>query len=54
MRWTAFALRPLTVCEIAEAVLITDSDDLPVDDLPDTVDGDYVDSEIVGLCGPLI
>ncbi|EWZ34098.1 hypothetical protein BFJ63_vAg12664 [Fusarium oxysporum f. sp. narcissi] len=54
LRWAAFALRPLTVCEITEAVLITDSDDLPVDDLPDTVDGDYVDSEIVDLCGPLI
>ncbi|KAI3580740.1 prion-inhibition and propagation-domain-containing protein, partial [Fusarium oxysporum f. sp. albedinis] len=54
LRWAAFALRPLTACEITEAVLITDSDDLPVDDLPDTVDGDYVDSEIVDLCGPLI
>ncbi|KAM5347269.1 hypothetical protein ACJ41O_010274 [Fusarium nematophilum] len=54
LRWAAFALRPLTVCEITEAVLIQDSDDLPMDDLPDSVDDDYVDSEIVGLCGPLL
>ncbi|KAK2035778.1 hypothetical protein LZ31DRAFT_446670, partial [Colletotrichum somersetense] len=55
LRWAAFALRPLTVCEIAEAVLINDDwDDLPVDELPDSVDDYYIDSEILGLCGSLI
>ncbi|KAJ4190509.1 hypothetical protein NW767_011337 [Fusarium falciforme] len=54
LRWTAFALRPLTVCEITEAALILESEDLPLEDLPDAVDDDYVDSEIVGLCGPLL
>ncbi|RKL08561.1 hypothetical protein BFJ70_g16793 [Fusarium oxysporum] len=54
LRWTAFALRPLTVCEITEAVLIVKFEDLPLDDLPDAVDNDYVDSEIIGLCGPLL
>ncbi|KAF4964271.1 hypothetical protein FSARC_7826, partial [Fusarium sarcochroum] len=54
MRWAAFALRPLTVCEITEASLIDDSDDLPMDDLPDEVDDDYIESEIVELCTPLI
>ncbi|KAI3581766.1 hypothetical protein IWW34DRAFT_616852, partial [Fusarium oxysporum f. sp. albedinis] len=54
LRWTAFALRPLTVCEITEAVLIVKFEDLPLDDLPDAVDDDYVDSEIIGLCGPLL
>ncbi|KAH8656462.1 prion-inhibition and propagation-domain-containing protein [Ilyonectria robusta] len=54
LRWAAFALRPLTVCEVTEAVLIDESEDLPIDDLPDPVDDDYIDSEIVGLCGPLL
>ncbi|RBA11145.1 hypothetical protein FPRO05_04318 [Fusarium proliferatum] len=54
LRWTAFALRPLTVCEITEAVLIVEFEGLPLDDLPDAVDDDYVDSEIIGLCGPLL
>ncbi|KAF9770526.1 hypothetical protein IL306_011910, partial [Fusarium sp. DS 682] len=54
LRWTAFALRPLTVCEIIEAVLIVEFEDLPLDDLPDAVDDDYVASEIIGLCGPLL
>ncbi|PNP56426.1 hypothetical protein FNYG_15355 [Fusarium nygamai] len=54
LRWTAFASRPLTVCEIAEAVLIVESEDLLVEDLPDAVDDHYVNTEIVGLCGPLV
>ncbi|KAH8756773.1 hypothetical protein F5883DRAFT_385939, partial [Diaporthe sp. PMI_573] len=54
LRWAAFALRPLTVCEVTEAVLIDESEDLPIEDLPDAVDDDYIDSEIVGLCGPLL
>ncbi|KPM35923.1 hypothetical protein AK830_g10649 [Neonectria ditissima] len=54
LRWTAFALRPLTICEITEAVLIDDTEELPRDDLPDDVDEDYVGSEVVGLCSPLL
>ncbi|KAI3579751.1 ankyrin repeat-containing domain protein, partial [Fusarium oxysporum f. sp. albedinis] len=54
LRWTAFALRPLTVSEITEAVLIVESDDLLLEDLPDAVDDHYVNTEIVGLCGPLV
>jgi hypothetical protein len=54
LRWAAFALRPLTVCEITEAVLVDQYQDLPLDELPDAVDIDYVDTEIVGLCGPLL
>lgn len=52
LRWTAFALRPLTVHEITEAVLLTEGmDELPVDEMPDCVDQDYVDSMILELCG---
>ncbi|KAF5669918.1 ankyrin repeat domain-containing protein [Fusarium denticulatum] len=54
LRWTAFASRPLTVCEITEAVLIIESEDLLLEDLPDEVDDHYVNTEIVGLCGPLV
>ncbi|KAH6959661.1 hypothetical protein BKA56DRAFT_449510, partial [Ilyonectria sp. MPI-CAGE-AT-0026] len=54
LRWAAFALRPLTVCEVTEAVLIDESEDLPIDDPPDPMDDEYIDSEIIGLCGPLL
>ncbi|KAM6517781.1 hypothetical protein FSOLCH5_006549 [Fusarium solani] len=54
LRWTAFALRPLTIYEITEAALILESEDLPLEDLPDDVDDEYVNSGIVGLCGPLL
>ncbi|KAH8670344.1 ankyrin-1 [Tricladium varicosporioides] len=56
LRWATFALRPLTILEITEALLIVDNDseDLSVDEWPDTIDEDYVNSEILGLCGSLI
>ena len=56
LRWVTFALRPLTVFEITEALLIEDNadcDDLQSDDLPDNVDKDFVDEQIIGLCGSL-
>ncbi|ENH63743.1 Vegetative incompatibility protein HET-E-1 [Fusarium oxysporum f. sp. cubense race 1] len=54
LRWTAFAGRPLTAHEITEAVLITQFEELDPDEYPDTLDDDYVRSEIVWLCGPLL
>ena len=54
LRWAAFASRPLTVCEITEAALILNSGELISEDLPDAVDEEYVNTEIIGLCGPLI
>ncbi|KAG9494957.1 hypothetical protein J7337_013186 [Fusarium musae] len=54
LRWAAFALRPLTVCEITEAALILTSGELSRDDFPDAVDDEYIKSEIIGLCGPLL
>ena len=55
LRWVAFALRPLTIVEITEALLIVDNcEDLSVDELPDAIDEDYVSSEILGLCGSLL
>lgn len=55
LQWTAFTLRPLTVYEITEAVLITeDLEEFPFEEMPDCVDQDYVDSMILELCGSLI
>lgn len=54
LRWAAFALRPLTVSEITQAVLMEKSNDVSIDDLPDAVDDDYIDTEIAGLCGSLV
>lgn len=59
LRWATFAVRPLTVREMTEAVLIdleNDADGLPIDpdELPDAVDQDYIDTEIMGLCFSLL
>ncbi|KAK8147549.1 hypothetical protein G3M48_001448 [Beauveria asiatica] len=55
LRWAAFALHPLTVAEITEALLIHDDcDELPADEMPDCIDQEYVDGEILGLCGSLV
>ncbi|CAH0055033.1 unnamed protein product [Clonostachys solani] len=55
LRWAAFSLRPLTVGEITEAVLIEDdSSEFPIEELPDKFDEDYINSEILDLCGSLI
>ncbi|KAK4245722.1 hypothetical protein C7999DRAFT_42801 [Corynascus novoguineensis] len=53
--WAAFALRPLAISEIREAVLIDeDCEALPTNELPDTIDDEYIDTEILEPCGPLI
>ncbi|CAH0057547.1 unnamed protein product [Clonostachys solani] len=55
LRWAAFSSRPLTIGEIAEAILLDETlEDFPTDELPDSVDDDYVNTEISGLCGPLL
>lgn len=57
LRWATFALRPVTVSEITEALLIEDNDNcdnLQTDELPDEVDKDFVDEQIIGLCGSLL
>ncbi|CAJ0544352.1 Ff.00g035730.m01.CDS01, partial [Fusarium sp. VM40] len=55
LRWAAFSMRPLTVYEITEAVLMTDDcQEFPFDEMPDSIDKNYVDSMILDLCGSLI
>ncbi|KAJ6160634.1 hypothetical protein N7470_004030 [Penicillium chermesinum] len=55
LRWTAFALRPLTVNELTGALLVNDDcDEVRVDDMPDAIDEDYINTEILDLCGSLL
>ncbi|KAL5349551.1 hypothetical protein ACLOAV_005846 [Pseudogymnoascus australis] len=57
LRWAAFALRPLTVLEITEALLVMDDDshdNILVNGLPDEIDEEYVNSEVKGLCESLV
>lgn len=54
LRWAAFSVRPLTVGEVTEAVLIDGFEDTIIENLPDSIDDDYIDSEIVNLCGSLL
>jgi hypothetical protein len=57
LRWTVFALRPLTVAELTEALLISDHNDcvdLVVEDPPDPDDEDVINTEILSLCESLL
>ena len=57
LRWVVSAFEPLTVNELIVALLIKDDDvcdDLEVDDLPDCIDDDYVNGEILRFCGSLL
>ncbi|CAH0047285.1 unnamed protein product [Clonostachys solani] len=55
LRWAAFAIRPLTVGEIIEAVLIDeDNDCVRFDDLPDVISDEFINDEILHLCSPLL
>lgn len=57
LRWVAFAIRPLTIEELTEALLIIDEDgqdSLDIDDYPDAFDNEYVDIQILEVCGSLL
>lgn len=55
LRWAAFAVRPLTVAELTEALLMDSSDaDLDLDDMPDCIDEEYINGEILGICASLV
>ncbi|KAL8992333.1 MAG: hypothetical protein Q9169_007180 [Polycauliona sp. 2 TL-2023] len=63
LRWVLFAVRPLMVKELAEALIVSGDDDdsheYPHDYLPDSwndgfVEEDYVNGMILGRCGSLI
>ncbi|KAJ6002962.1 hypothetical protein N7451_005509 [Penicillium sp. IBT 35674x] len=55
LRWAAFSLRPLTVNEMAGALLVTEQDDeVLVDEVPDEIDEDYIEIEILKDCNSLL
>ena len=50
-------MRPLTVLEITEALAVRDEDDcedLQIDEIPDLVDDNYINDEILNLCSSLV
>lgn len=55
LHWTAFSVRPLTVSEISGALVVgDDSQELHLGNLPDTIDEEYISTEITQLCGSLL
>ncbi|KAJ5931664.1 hypothetical protein N7516_006153 [Penicillium verrucosum] len=55
LRWAAFALRPLSVCEMAGALLINaDCDEVRFEGVPGRINENYIKSEMMELCGSLI
>jgi hypothetical protein len=57
LQWTTYSLRPLTILELIEALLIRDDNgcgDLSVDDLPDAIDNEFIKTEILDLYGFLL
>lgn len=59
LRWATFALRPLTVSEITEALMVElkpvdGGITLQLERLPDNVDDEYINSEIIDICGALV
>ena len=55
--WMLYAIRPLSVCELTEAVLIEPDDGqatYPSEELPDAYDQWYIDDQLRRLCGSLI
>ncbi|KAH8748270.1 hypothetical protein F5883DRAFT_372416, partial [Diaporthe sp. PMI_573] len=55
LRRVTFALRLLTVSEITEALLIdVQFPDPPVDEMPDSIDDNYIREAIANPCGSLL
>ncbi|KAI0423772.1 hypothetical protein F5Y09DRAFT_354613 [Xylaria sp. FL1042] len=56
LKWATFAVRPLTVLEITECLLIPDGecDKIDYEELPESIDDVYVKTEILDLCCSLI
>ncbi|KAL8880552.1 MAG: hypothetical protein Q9198_002068 [Flavoplaca austrocitrina] len=55
--WILHSLRPMTIQELTEALLVRldhDSTSYPLEDLPDAYDETYVNDQIRRLCGSLI
>ena len=56
LRWCLFGVRPLTVGELAEALIIdlNSPDSFDIANLPEVIDMDFVDEELIDLCNSLV
>lgn len=57
LRWLTFAYRPLSVQDLAEALVVNLDKNQPAfskEDLPGNIDAEYINGEIKNLCGSLI
>ena len=57
LQWCVFSIRPLTVSELAEVLAIQsleEQDELNPDDLPGSINDEYIDAEIKERCGSLV
>jgi ankyrin repeat protein len=57
LKWATFAFRPMSVLEITEALIVDHNEGnivLRRDDLPDDINEDYINGEIIDICGDLV
>ncbi|KAL9622466.1 MAG: hypothetical protein Q9160_003142 [Pyrenula sp. 1 TL-2023] len=56
LRWVSFAMRPLRVGELVEALLVarTEESKFQEDKMPEVIDRDYVRNNLISLCGTLV
>jgi ankyrin repeat protein len=57
LKWATFAFRPMSVLEITEALIVDHNEGeivLRRDDLPDEINEDYINGEIIDICGGLV
>ena len=54
--WCVSSIRPLTIAELTVALVINSDHNNPIDmtDLPDEIDDEYVNGEIIDLCSSLV
>lgn len=56
LSWCCFGFRPLTVGELTEALIVdmSSSKEFNVSDMPDEIDTEFVNEEIIDLCSSLV
>ena len=57
LRWTMFAFRPLSIFELSEALIVKSYGtcmSLQPEEMPDDIDDEYIDGEIIDICGSLV
>lgn len=56
LRWVSFAMRPLTVAELVEALVVTESRtaQFAEGEVPDVIDREFAQNHLVGLRGTLV